>query len=115
MEVTKYNYLSVGYSIYRVLKDKGHLIISEGNPVIDVSEPIEGKPKFYRKFSDYFKEDIRYRTWKVLMPVRHVTFETFFKILMERVFALYNYIDSNPIKSGRKVDPKAYSIASKVP
>ncbi len=99
----------------RVLKDKGHLIISEGNPVLDVTESIEGKPEFYRKFGDYFKEGIRYRVWSVFMPVKHVTYETFFRLFREHGFALYNYIDSKPIKAGRKVDPKAYSVASKVP
>lgn len=101
--------------VYRVLKDNGHLIISEGNPVIDVTNQIEGKSVLCRKFDNYFKEGIRYKVWNVFMPVRHVTYETFFRLFREHGFILYNYIDSKPLKSGRKVNPKEYSLASKVP
>ena len=115
----------------RVLKTGGRLVISEGNPVIDVTKGIKVGPKarkkigkylkLDRRFGDYFDERIRYVHWKrkgvfdIQMPVRHVTYETFFRMFRAHGLGLRNYIDSRPSPGGKKIDRKEYNFTSKVP
>ena len=115
----------------RVLKTGGRLIISEGNPVVDATKGLKAKSKsgkwsgkylkMDRRFGDYFDEKIKYVHWKkkgaydIQMPVRHVTYETFFKLFREHGLGLRNYIDSRPSPEGKKVDKKEYNFTSRVP
>ena len=115
----------------RVLKTGGRLVISEGNPIIDVTKGLKARSKsgrrtgrylkMDRRFGDYFDEKIRYVHWKkkgdydVHLPVRHLTYETFFRLFRKHGLALRSYIDSKPVPEGRNVDRRGYNFTSKVP
>ncbi|MCW6161461.1 MAG: methyltransferase domain-containing protein [Candidatus Micrarchaeales archaeon] len=115
----------------RVLKTGGRLVISEGNPVIDVTKGIKAKSKsgkwsgkylkMDRRFGDYFDEKIKYVHWKrkgvfdIHMPVRHVTYETFFRMFRGHGLALRGYVDSKPVPEGKKISRREYNFTRKVP
>lgn len=115
----------------RVLRTGGRLLISEGNPIIDVTKGMKVKQKtrngpvrylkMQRKFGNYFDERIRYVRWRkrgaydVSLPVRHVTYETFFRLFREHGLALRNYVDSKPVPEGKHVNRREYYFTSKVP
>ena len=74
-----------------------------------------------REFGDYFDERIKYVHWKrkgvydIHMPVRHVTYETFFRMFRKHGFTLRNYIDSKPVPEGREINRREYNFTNKVP
>jgi len=104
--------------VYRVLKKNGIFIFSFSHPVVNVSESIEGKPKIYRKFGDYFKEGKKYSRWptfKVKMPYYHRTFQTLIRTIIRNKFIIEDYIDAKAIRQSKKLYPSLYKTYSKIP
>ena len=105
--------------IKRVLKKGGVFVFSLGNPVIDASHPVKGKPNSTRNFENYFRETIYTHTWgkKDGTKVRymHRTYETIIRTIIRNGFSIEDYIDAKPVLSGRKVDKNAFESTSRLP
>ncbi len=104
--------------INRVLKKNGVFIFSTDNPVISATRRIKGKPRWYRIFSNYFKEGKFYTYWpnfKAHMPYRHITFQTWIKTIVKNGFVIEDYIDAKPVREGEKIKKSSYEFTSRVP
>ena len=104
--------------IYRVLKKNGIFVFSLTNPLLEVSIYIEGKPRTYRKFKNYFKEGKEYARWptfKVKMPYYHRTLQTLIRTIVRNKFVIEDFVDAKPLKEGKKINPDAYETYSKIP
>ncbi len=106
--------------VRRVLRPHGRLVVSDSNPVVDATTRIDGRPRTYRRFHDYFEEGVTHRRWRhgrssISMPVRHVTMETLMRLFIGHGFALRGYRDERPVKGGQTVDRASYGFTSRVP
>jgi hypothetical protein len=83
-----------------------------------VSESIKGRPKNYRVFGDYFREGRikkRWSTFRLKMPVYHVTLQTLIRTIVRNGFVLEDLVEARAIKAGRKIDPASYKAYSRIP
>jgi ubiquinone/menaquinone biosynthesis C-methylase UbiE len=104
--------------VRRVLKKGGTFIFSSDNPVVHVTKRIEGKPRNYRIFGDYFKEEKLYADWKIFktkIPYQQITFQTWIRTIIKNGFEIENYIDAKAIKGAEKIDRHRYKLLSTVP
>ncbi len=115
------------YEVNRVLRDNGSLIFSLPNPVTQSTERLhKGRvAETSRVFHDYFKEGMRKQLWnydrkslgrkRVSVSTMHITYQTLIQSILRNGFVIEDYIDVYPISAGKKSDPKAYALTSKVP
>jgi len=104
--------------IRRVLKKNGILIFSTDNPVVCATRRMKGKSRTYRVFTNYFKERklrARWPMFKITIPYRHITYQTWIKTIVKNGFTIEDYIDVKPIKKGKKIKRASYEFTSKVP
>jgi hypothetical protein len=45
----------------------------------------------------------------------HVTYQTLIKAIITNGFVIEDYVDARPTIEGKKANPKAYALTSKVP
>ena len=110
--------------VNKVLKKDGVFIFSLHNPVISATEAYKGKKSEpIRVFINYFDEGMRNQRWnfvrrgnpKVVVPSLHITYQTLIRAIISKGFSIEDYVDSKPIKEGKKADPRAYALTSKMP
>ena len=104
--------------IRRILKKGGVFIFSTYNPVTKATRRMEGKPRKYRVFTDYFKEGKFYEHWPtfgVKMPYQHFTFQTLIRAIVKNGLMIEDVIDTKTIKKAEKLDRSIYNFTSKVP
>jgi len=104
--------------VKRVLKRDGVFIFSSDNSVLHITKRMKGKPRNYRVFGDYFKENKLYAHWKVFkvrMPYQHITFQTWMRVIIKNGFVIEDYIDAKPTVGAIKIDADRYNFLSKVP
>ena len=108
----------------RVLKKRGTLIFSTGNPVYESHKNmiLDGKKYKVLGITDYFKEEVFYNSWtnpynqkEITVPVYHKTYETIIKTLLRNGFDIIDYKDCFPAKESKKLFPKDYAKYSKMP
>lgn len=108
----------------RVLKKRGIVVFSTGNPVYEVSKNMMIKGKKYKVLGikDYFKEEVFYNSWtnpynqkEICVPVYHKTYETIIKTILRNGFDIVDYKDCFPTLVSKKLFPKDYAKYSKMP
>jgi ubiquinone/menaquinone biosynthesis C-methylase UbiE len=108
----------------RVLKSRGIVVFSTGNPVYEVNENVIVKGKKYKALGikSYFHEKIQYNFWtnpynkkRIKVPFYHKTYEDIIKTIIRNGFEIIDYRDCYPIKKAKRLFPKEYGFASKVP
>jgi len=108
-----------------VLKKGGVFIFSMDNPVIEATSKTTKKRAMVRKFEDYFAEKKTYGRWSnilhknevknVMMPSYHKTYETIIKTILKQGFEIVDYKDCFPLKKAKKLFPRRYRFASRIP
>lgn len=113
--------------VNRILKKDGTFIFSLHNPVTSATRPEckNRKLELHRVFLNYFDENVQnHHYWsykeksrkiRVQVPGRHITYETLIKTIIGNGFAIEDYIDAKPNKLGKKANPEAYALTSKMP
>ena len=104
--------------VYRVLKKNGTFVFSISNPIFNVSDTMQGKPKNYRIFGDYFEEGKMYLKWhtlKMKMPIYHKTMQTFVRTINRNRFVLEDLVEAKAVEESKKFFPDRYRVYSRIP
>ncbi len=106
--------------IRRILKDRGILIFSTGNPMSESVERVKYKGKTFRTYGNYFRERKLNYLWntdkgKAKVFAYHITYETIIKRIMTNGFEIIGYSDCPPIKIAKKYFPEDYENYLKRP
>lgn len=113
----------------RVLKPKGIVVFSTGNPLFSIREDVKIGGKSlkvlgYTKkgsgrlqvFGDYFKRRTLYPKWSnSTVPEVHRTYEDWIDVMLKNKFTIVGYKDAKPIPRAKKVNRRHYNIYSKLP
>ena len=107
--------------IKRVLKNKGILIFSTGNPVGEFPNKVFIGKKKIKIFGNYFDEGKKSAIWHNIrgkdlkIYSYHITYETLIKRILRNGFEIIDYKDAFPIKKSKKYFPEDYEECSKRP